>query len=146
MTNHCTVLSVATVLGEPADDLVAELGHDGEAFGTVERRGYHIQELIDLFLKRGFACTPIEVMPVSADAQGRHWRGHRLDDRDLQNRFRDTLVETRGVIEGDYLGRPHMVAYDHGRIHDPKGFDYRVADMGTYNFTPFCAWRIDRTI
>lgn len=144
---QCTILSVAMVLDVPAADLMAEIGHDGEAMAGDEwtgiRRGYHVQELIDLCLKRGYACTPIEVMPVSMDASGRHWRGHHLDDHDLQNRFFDALVESRGVIEGDYCGRPHMVAYDHGHIYDPKGFDYLFEDFRIYNFEPVCAWRVD---
>ncbi len=144
---QCTILSAAMVLDEPAAALLAEIGHDGGTPAGDEwagiRRGYHVQELIDLFLSRGLACTPIEVMPVSMDSQGHHWRGHHLNDHDLKNRFYDTLVESRGLVEGDYIGRPHMVAYDHGRIYDPKGFDYLFEDMGIYNFQPVCAWRID---
>ncbi len=143
---QCAVTSFAMALDVPVADLIAEIGHDGGAYplGLTDRRGFHVQELIDCCLKRGFAVTPIEVFPVLMDSAGHHWAGHHLDQHDLHLRFHDTLVETQGVIEGEGIRYGHMVAYDRGCIYDPDGYEYSAADFNIYNFTPLCAWRIDR--
>ena len=142
---QCTIASIAMVLNEPVADLMMEVGHDGgllpDASGIV--RGYHIQELIDLCLKRGLAMTPIEIFPVSMDTNGRHWRGHNLDERGLKERFYNTIIGSRGVVEGQGLTCGHMVANDYGRIYDPKGYDYHFCQFDIYNFQPLCVWRID---
>ena len=142
---QCAVTSFAMVLNMPVADLIAEIGHDGGTFpvGLEDHRGFHVQEFIDCCLNRGFAVTPIEVFPVLMDAQGHHWAGHHLNQRDLKERFLDTLFTSRGVIEGQGLRCGHMVAYDRGRIYDPCGHQYSYLDLNLFNFEPLCAWRVD---
>ncbi len=144
---QCTIVSTAMLLNEPAADLVTEIGHDGGTPPGVEWegivRGYHMQELIDLLYRRGLAATPIEIFPVSMDTQGRHWLGHHLSNQDVRRRFYDTLETSRGLIEGQSLTCGHMVAYDHGHVYDPNGYDYPYECFSIYNFKPLCAWRVD---
>ena len=49
------------------------------------------------------------------------------------------------VIDGTGLRFGHMVAYDHGRIYDPKGhvYDYSRIACEAHQFYTRCAWRID---
>jgi len=142
---QCGITSFAMALDVPVADLIAEIGHDGGAIPQAldHPRGFHVQELIDCCLKRGFAATPVEIFPVLMDPEGHHWAGHLLNLHDLNLRFYDTLYTTRGVIEGMGLRTGHMVAYDRGSIYDPDGYEYSSADFGIYNFEPLCAWRID---
>ncbi len=142
---QCAITSFAMVLDVPVADLIAEIGHDGGVFplGLEQRRGFHMQELIDCCLKRGFAATPVEIFPVSLDVIGRPYAGHHLGQRDLNLRFYDTLYTTQGVIEGMGIRCGHMVAYDRGCIYDPDGYEFSSADFNIYNFEPICAWRID---
>jgi len=144
---QCGVTSAAMVLNMPVADLIAEIGHDGGLLPGSEWRdivrGYHIQEFIDVFYKHGFAATPVEIFPVSMDSAGRHWRGHTLSEKELQKRFYDTILTSRGMVEGEKPLGGHMIAYDHGQIYDPNGYDYTYELFSIYNFKPLCAWRVD---
>lgn len=143
-------IAFAMALDIPVADLLGAIGHDGSKIIFPNRpapachQGFHIQELIHVALRRGFAVTPIELYPVLADADERQTHTILYPDNNWK-RFADTLATTRGVIDGVGYRFGHMVAYDHGRIYDPKGpiYDYsRLACEGHQFFTR-CAWRID---
>ena len=149
---QCVPTSFAIALDMPVKALLDELGHDGgevlwqETPGPVGlegRRGFHIQELIDLCLKRGLAVTPIEFCPMLRDVRGRTYAGHHLSDHNRTNRFYDMLCTTRGVLEGQGAHCGHMVAYDRGHIYDPDGYEYAWFDFDLRGFQPLCVWRID---
>ena len=63
-------LAFAMALDMPVADLLAAIGHDGSeiAFPSLPeplcRRCFHIQELVQVALARGFAATPVELFPV----------------------------------------------------------------------------------
>ena len=49
------------------------------------------------------------------------------------------------MIDGTGARLGHTVAYDHGRIFDPKGsvYDYSRLACEAHQFYTRCAWRID---
>jgi hypothetical protein len=114
----------------PVQELIEQIGHDGSAvvFPGLEepmcRRGFHSQELIYAAWKRGFTCTPVELMPViQADAL---WEEtHTVDFKiDHWNRFIGFIDTTMGVLEGRGRRCMHAVCYRYGRIFDPDGHHY----------------------
>ena len=151
----CVPTSFAMVLDVPVAHLLTEIGHDGSEIlypdlpEPAGRRGFHVQELLEPCLWRGFAATPIEVFPVSEHAPGRRYvvpfAG--FTGEDAPYRFELVIHRTRGVIEGQVGGCGHCVAYDHGLIYDPDGdpapYGYSPYACESRSFLPFCAWRID---
>ena len=47
------------------------------------------------------------------------------------------------MVEGEKPLGGHMVAYDHGHVYDPNGYDYPYECLSIYNFKPLCAWHVD---
>jgi hypothetical protein len=130
-------------LNVPVSDFIAHIGHDGSQiiWPTLEephrRRGFHVQECIDVAFRAGFAVTPIEVTPRHAPAEPvpafSILRGG--SEAAALERFADVVSHHRGVL----TGYSHAVAFDHGIICDPNGT--------TYHYRPnfYCAWIIERT-
>jgi hypothetical protein len=144
----CLPTAFAIALDVPVAEVIKRIGHDGSevAFrGQREpncRRGFHIQECIEVALSLGIAVTPVEAFPRHAPAfdvnpvvisfpQGN------------EARFRRTIEESRGVITGRGLYTQHAVAYGYRVIYDPGGFGLYLQDSkddpGT--FSAYCAWR-----
>ena len=146
----CMPLAFAMALEIPVAELLEELGHDGGelVFPNLPepacRRGFHVQELVHVALRRGFALTPVELFPVLESADGKQTQTVLYRDNNWK-RFADILAASRGVIDGVGFRFRHMVAYDHGRIFDPKGhvYDYTRIACEARQFHTRCAWRID---
>lgn len=143
-------LAFAMALDIPVGDLLEELGHDGSelAFPNLPepacRRGFHIQELVHVALLRGFAMSPVELFPVLASADGKQTQTILYRDNNWK-RFAAILAASCGVIDGAGFRFRHMVAYDQGRIFDPKGhvYDYTRIACEAHHFHTRCAWRLD---
>lgn len=115
--------------------LVEELGHDGgriiwpERQEPMCRRGFHIQEIIDLAWTHGWATTPFELFPTVGEAMSDALEVvHFKDDPENNwNRFNTTIDNSMGILMG--LGRrcKHAVHYRHGRLWDPDGYTYRYS-------------------
>jgi len=143
-------LAFAMALEIPVGELLEELGHDGSelVFPNLPepacRRGFHIQELVHVALRRGFALTPVELFPVLESADGKQTQAILYRDNNWK-RFADILTASRGVIDGAGFRFRHMVAYDRGRIFDPKGhiYDYTRIACEARQFYTRCAWRLD---
>ncbi|MEN6367658.1 MAG: hypothetical protein ABFC88_12660 [Thermoguttaceae bacterium] len=143
-------LAFAAVMDMPVEELMAEIGHDGGKIlfrNLTEpacRQGFHIQELVHVALQHGLAMTPVELFPVLASADLRQTHTIIYPDNNWQ-RFANLLATTKGVIDGTGLRLRHMVAYDHGRIYDPKGFEYGYSRIAceAHGFHSQCAWRLD---
>jgi hypothetical protein len=137
-------------LDMPVAELLAEIGHDGGKIlfpnlpAEACRQGFHIQEFIHVAMQRGFAVTPVELYPVLMAADGRQTHTILYPDSNWK-RFTDHLATSRGVIDG--IGRRfgHMVAYDHGHIFDPRGYEYAYSRIAceAHHFYSRCLWRID---
>ena len=147
----CMPLAFAMALDTPVADLLAAIGHDGSeiVFPSLAeplcRRGFHIQELIHPALLRGFALTPVELFPVLQPTEAGPFHKTVLYPDSNWRRFEKTIRASRGVIDGAGSRCGHMVAYDHGRIFDPKGpvYDYSRLACEAHQFYTRCAWQID---
>jgi hypothetical protein len=128
------------------EDIFAELGHDG---GTIfwpdlpepmRRRGFHVQELIEVALRRGYAVTPFELSPVLRCGD----KEYCFDAR--WSAFANTVENSIGVLTGKGVRTHHAVAYYYGQIFDPDNgvYDYSKAACEARLFYANCAWRIDR--
>ena len=146
----CMPLAFAMALDMPVAELLAAIGHDGSeiVFPNLSeplcRRCFHIQEPIQVALARGFAATPVELFPVLQPTEGGPHKTVLYADNNWR-RFEETIRASRGVIDGRGARFGHVVAYDHGRICDPKGsvYDYSRLACEAHQFYTRCAWRID---
>ena len=119
-------------------------------------RGTHIQECIRIAQGLGFSVTPRELYPQVAPPRPIGPRSESYENcpvalGDNWRTFTDVILLRRGVITGvravpliGVVG--HAVAYDHGLLYDPNGYEYRFSREAceAHNFATQCAWRIDR--
>jgi len=147
----CMPLAFAMALDVPVADVLAALGHDGSeiAFPNLPeplcRRCFHIQEFVQVALVRGYAVTPVELFPVLQPGSIGLLRLTVNYPDGNWPRFDRTIRTSRGVIDGTGARFGHAVAYDHGRIYDPKGPVYEFTRIAAeaHQFYARCAWRID---
>jgi len=147
----CLPTSFAIALDTPVAAILAETGHDGSEIVNpllpepLCRRGFHIQELIDVCLRHDSAVTPVELCPILSPAPDVEPREVFAEEAGNWQRLADAIRGSRGVIEGTSRRSFHAVAYDHGRIYDPDAgeYDYAPAACEAHGFVPICAWRID---
>ena len=147
----CLPLAFAMALDMPVADLLAAIGHDGGeiVFPSLPeplcRRCFHIQELIQVALSRGMAVTPVELFPVLEPTEAGPFHKTVLYPDNNWRRFEAAIQASRGVIDGSNARLRHTVAYDHGRVFDPRGpvYDYSRLACEAHQFYTRCAWRID---
>jgi len=144
-------LAFAMALDMPVGDLLAAIGHDGSeiVFPSLPeplcRRCFHIQELIQVALSRRLAVTPVELFPTLQPTDAGPFHKTVLYPDNNWRRFEAAVQTSRGVIHGTGARLGHTVAYDHGRIYDPRGpvYDYSRLACEAHQFYTRCAWRID---
>jgi hypothetical protein len=134
----------------PFKYFITLLGHDGDARpykDKSKRRGFHIQECIDVVWKLGFNCTPIELFPAMTYEIGAEVFPVRFGESDNANlaRFMRYLqTNKRVVIEGlrsiNGIKIGHATAWDGSLIHDPSGRTYTFEDSLRNNFNPHTIW------
>jgi hypothetical protein len=147
----CMPLSFAMALDMPVADLLAAIGHDGSeiVFPSLPeplcRRCFHIQEPIQVALSRRLAVTPVELFPVLQPTEVGPFHKAVLYTDGNWRRFEAVIQASRGVIDGTGARFGHTVAYDHGRIYDPRGpvYDFSRLACEAHHFYARCAWRID---
>lgn len=115
-----------------------QIGHDGSEIVWPDlkeplcRRGFHVQELVDVALKFGVALVEIEGDPATI-------AGERaiIDCQIFPNphdRMEDYMNRYHGLLLGDRLnGRSqHMVAWNHLEQHayDPDDGECRFEELG----------------
>jgi hypothetical protein len=151
----CVVTSFAMALGIKVDDLIKSVGHDGSEIvspdqGPAGRRGFHVQECIEIAWLMGFAATEIELFPVSQLVNG-HTKmilfppdAANLDGN--WDRFRSHVLSSRGVILGRGPNHGHAVAYENGLVSDPGGTQYHFTQGACEQRHFYCTslWRLDR--
>jgi len=138
----CLVESAAIALQMEYEDLIKELGHDGGAIVFPElpepgkRQGIHMQEVIDIALKRGIAVTAIEALPCSTPdglkVYGVHFK---------VKRFENHLREGRGIVTGMKRRWRHAVYWNRGMFYDPA--TGKVSD-NKINMDIDCLYRFDQ--
>lgn len=108
-----------------------ELKHDGTSIEWPELSapecyaGIHIQEIIDLCLRRGLALCPIELNPRKAP-QGHHNKWTLVYSYDeTEARFRGAIANRPGLLYGQTKdGKNHTCAWDGVNVYDPNGKVY----------------------
>lgn len=162
----CLLTSFAMAFDCSATDLQKEMGDSWKSviFPGLPRpycwKGHHIQEFVRHIMQYGYAITPVELAPTI---------GSPLVDDDFypcstvpvyasaeaevnsQRVFSDVIFNSRGVLTGclaSSIGivRGHAVAYEYGRIFDPRGyvFRYSTKECERRGYYANCAWRIDK--
>jgi hypothetical protein len=157
----CLPTSFAMTLGVPVARLLDRLHgwHQVVFKGLPEPlcwRGIHIQELIRLALDLHCAVTPHELFPQIAgpyDCENYHVVFDGIGGSHNWDLFCQTIAASCGVLTGKVtplLSEPidHAVAYDHGRLFDPNGFEYdhSLDECEQRGFYGSIAWRIDRIV
>ncbi len=156
----CLPCSFAMAIDMPVEEFIDEIGHQGAAEpypGLDTKAGFHEQECIDVLQRRGFACTPIEIVPQMVPCEGgptrQIWFGSRpgLSPEDCNwERFLSHLQGTCGVLTGvkkkinsdSFIG--HAVAWFDDMIHDPQGpgYIYSMDDAPNYGYMPRAYWKV----
>jgi len=130
---QCLLYSAAMLLNEPASFLVEELGHDGMEVWWPELddhrkfRGHSMQEMIDIFLKRGFTLTPIQSFPMQSP-------GSCIEARptfeEYAERFYKHIAKKRAILIGrTQRGNGHAWAWDGYQVFDPRGSMPNIHDL-----------------
>ena len=96
-------------------------------------------------MSRGLAVTPVELFPVLQPTEIGPFHKTVLYTDNNWRRFEAGIQTSRGVVDGTGARLGHTVAYDHGRIYDPRGpiYDYSRLACEAHQFYTRCAWRID---
>lgn len=142
----CSAAALAMVLGKDYDFVIKEIGHDGSEIirpglqAPGGRKGFHMQELIEVAIDQGFTATPIEAIPVqTATGDDEYvvpfpqYYGH-------ANRLQYHLERASGIIVGKLEKYWHAVAWHCERVYDPRGQIYPFDDC-KINVATF--WRFD---
>lgn len=138
----CTITAFAMVLDADVRQLVDMVGHDGgEIFwpglpDPQRRRGFHIQEMIDVADAFGYSVTPFEAKPLSG-GPGKEPKAVTLKEPPVE-RLRRYMKDWVGVINGWTLkGIGHSVAWS-GSV----AFDTNATQLDLSTFTIQTFWRV----
>lgn len=154
----CLLYSFAAILEIDPETLIEEIGHDGMDKKWPELKepycyqSFHIQELIDCCLRRGYSCTEIQSMPTSLPAPQAylHLPVHNIgphfpyDTSRVKYRFIDHLKGKDAVLYGRTdKNVTHAWAWHEGMAHDPRSGHgvCSLADIKIMN-----AWLILETV
>jgi hypothetical protein len=132
------------------DEFILHIGHDGSEIiwptlkEPARRRGFHIQECIDVVSRAGYAVTPFEMFPCHTPAftVPSYTIVFGGSEDAAYERFAEIVQRTRGVITGQGNVVGHAVAYQRGVIVDPSRGVYDFKHCGQHGFTPITAWSI----
>jgi hypothetical protein len=146
----CLPTAFAIAIGWKVDEFILHIGHDGSQVvwpGLNEpsrRRGFHVQECIDVLSRAGYAVTPFEMFPCITPAftVPAYTIVYGGSPEAAMRRFRDLVHRTNGVITGHGNVTGHAVAYQRGTVFDPNGQIYSFDDCEKHGFTPVTAWSI----
>lgn len=144
----CILEAFAMAMDTTTDELIREIGHSGSQIMAPAlpepqcRRGFHIQELIQVAIRYGKSVTPFELIPSSLFVSG--------DTLKITNNLRESeflsLIRTkRGVITGMSRRTMHAVAIDRGKVYDSVGliYDFSFANCEAHGFFAQCLWIVE---
>ena len=134
---QCILYAAAMVLYVEPKTLIHEIGHDGmrmlwpELQSPACFQSFHIQEIIDCFIRRGFGLTPIEQHP--ANAPNHDVMPNYPFQLESCKRFKDIINGQTGIMIGKSYGRPHAWAWDGEQCYDPNSYiktlnDYAIEE------------------
>ena len=130
----CPIAALAMVLDCTINEITDYLEHDGSEILNMLpepacRKGFHIQELVDVALLMGYSMTPIEAQPVQLNSEH-----HEYDLTkwgmfpSTESRFQFYLDNNIGLIVGKAREHYHTVAWDGAVVYDPNGRIYSIDD------------------
>lgn len=115
----CIATAMAAVLDLDVTDVFRLVGHDGSQVMAAagERRGFHVQEIVDVAWRLGCSVTRIDFFPRSdgrppwpIEFPGGNWP-----------RFRRYVENSQGVLLcRTASGKGHALVNDLGNIYDPS--------------------------
>lgn len=139
----CMLYSVAMLFDITPEVVIKELGHDGSeiwwpcnAYHPDMSRSYHIQEIQDMCIGRGYALANIEVWPVMGPRmkEFREAFEGQSDDKTIE-RFFNHIKGHKGILilrqnDSELEHAPtHACAWDGENIYDPNGKVYPPEDL-----------------
>lgn len=136
--DSCLLYSAAMLLNENPDFLIHEIGHDGQEIwfnkeiGSMRKRSFHIQEIIDCCWRRGHALCPIELYPNSMPESGLSSPRFLYDPSDADIRFLKRVMGRKGILIGrrKTMNLGHAVAWTGDEVYDPAGgVAYAIEDF-----------------
>jgi len=138
----CSAAALAMVLNIDFDETIKMIGHDGSEKINPQLRapgcykGFHMQELIEVALERGYAVTPIEACPVQTATGDDEYDVKIKKYVSPEARLVYYMLENCGILMGKLNRYWHAVAWDSTMIHDPRGQIYRYDEcqinVGTF--------------
>ena len=142
-SDNCLVVSMAMLLDTEPEELILEIGHDGtevwypDRVDSSRQRSFHIQEMTDCALRRGYALAPVEMIPRSQPVNPKPSEVRMVHELEFCiQRFIAAVKGRAGLmicqIPGHIVG--HACAWDGGKVYDPNGVvaeieDYEIAEM-----------------
>jgi len=145
----CLPVAFAKALDIPFEDFVSKIGHDGseQVYKDLKfRRGFHIQECIDIAEGMGITCTPIEHHYASTPTGLETYTIGTIEEQAF--RFRNYLDMTaHGVLTGIRLNKKkqsigHACAWVDQRVHDARFAPYGFEDRLSKCFLVNTLWRL----
>ena len=133
--------TAAMLLDANPNDLVEILGHSGtesvyESDDPNKRlRGFHIQEMVELFLEHEKALVRVERYPIIGPDFSQAIDAF----RDSDQRFWDRIWGNEAYLLGSSVSGFHAVAWDGERVYDPRGYVY---SLPSDKFDPKEAWLV----
>ena len=121
----CLPTACACLLQTQPSEIVDAIGHDGSAILTDDtRRGFHVEEIVDVFVANLQFPVPIEACPIiylSEDVGVEVYS-------DSRKRLDHYLEKCPGILLGSHpdTGNPHAVVWDGETIYDPRGQIYTI--------------------
>lgn len=144
----CALASFAMAYGISQKNLIRQVGHEGAEIWWPKlaepmcRRGFHIQELIQVGILMGFSITPFELFPVIQSGDGEQ---RAVDDSRRDYIFEGLILQNSGVITGAGFKCQHSVAFERGVIFDPDGdqYEYSRRECESRDFYTQCVWSVE---
>jgi len=132
----CLLASFAMALGVEVRTITDLVGHDGSEIWWPElpdperRRSFHVQEMIRVAIRLGWATTPVEGRPCSSP-------GSIAPPREVHVQgFEEIFYSGVGVLTGvgKFSDRPHAAAWDGKEVYDPNGAVYGAEEFEIETF------------
>jgi hypothetical protein len=131
----CLPTAFGIVLGIPVDRVIKSIGHDGSEIinhdleDPYRRKGFHIQEIIDISYRLRKAMIPIQAIPMLA-TYSNHNNYQIFDSTSCRSRLSNYLEESNGILTGETVQtrKKHAVAWNgkEKMIYDPNGSTYDI--------------------
>lgn len=130
----CVPSAFAMAMDTTPKDMIDECGHDGSEIlwpGLNDphcRRGFDVQEMIDICVRRMVTVTPIVFAPATIPVGGTEEQAqHVFTQERAHERMAHYLHGHIGVLTGlAQEGTQHAVAWDGELCWDPRGEQYGI--------------------